>query len=202
MAGTRLSNKQRVFVEEYLKCWNASEAARRAGYKGRADSVGSQLLVNIGIQALIKARLTEKTMSADEALARLTEQARGSIQDFIDIDARTGEARLDFRAAQTAGKLHLIKSYQEPSEKFGGKLELQDQQRALELIGKHLRLFDTQVALNLDVADLSDEQLRRIADGEDPIKVISANAPTTAGAGGNRTEATPGDEGRLGGAAV
>jgi len=29
----KLSNMQRVFVEEYLSCWNGTEAARRAGYK-------------------------------------------------------------------------------------------------------------------------------------------------------------------------
>lgn len=29
----RLTKKQRVFVEEYLRCWNGAEAARIAGYK-------------------------------------------------------------------------------------------------------------------------------------------------------------------------
>ena len=31
-----LSKKQRVFVEHFLRCWNAAEAARRAGYSERS----------------------------------------------------------------------------------------------------------------------------------------------------------------------
>ena len=30
--GNGLTYKRKVFVEEYLKCWNGAEAARRAGY--------------------------------------------------------------------------------------------------------------------------------------------------------------------------
>lgn len=76
--------KQVAFVNAYVECWNASEAARRAGYKGRSNSVGHQLLTNIDIAAEIKRRVAEKCMTADECLIRLAEQARGTLDDFID----------------------------------------------------------------------------------------------------------------------
>jgi len=34
-ASVRLTGRQRRFVREYLKCFNAAEAAERAGYAGR-----------------------------------------------------------------------------------------------------------------------------------------------------------------------
>jgi len=82
-----LSNKQKAFVEEYLNCWNASEAARVAGY-AHPNKQGPHLLVNIGISAEIKARLTEKTMSADEVLLRIGEQAKSDLGAFFKLSER------------------------------------------------------------------------------------------------------------------
>lgn len=79
-----LTNKRRVFVEEYLKCWNATEAARRAGY-GSPNNQGPRLLVNASIQQAIKERLSALQMDADEILAGLTEQARGNLGDFFKL---------------------------------------------------------------------------------------------------------------------
>ncbi|MBV5322606.1 MAG: PBSX family phage terminase large subunit [Ilumatobacteraceae bacterium] len=80
-----LSSKQRVFADEYLKCFNASEAARRAGYTGRPDVVGPRLLVNVGIKAIVNARIAKSQMSADEALKLLAEQGRATIGTFFKI---------------------------------------------------------------------------------------------------------------------
>jgi len=73
----KLTNKQRIFIDEYLKCFNASEAARRAGYTGAADVIGPRLLGYVGIKSQIDQRLSESQMSADEALQLLAEMARG-----------------------------------------------------------------------------------------------------------------------------
>ena len=75
-------------------------------------------------------------------------------------------------------------------------------EREAKLLGLDAPARDTQVALNLDVGNLSDEQLQRIANGEDPLRVISIHAPATASASGAGAAPTPGDEGRLGGATV
>ena len=80
----RLTDKQRVFVEEYLRCWNATEAARRAGYSERwLHTNASKLLQDTRIQELIKERLTDVTMSADEVLQRLAQKARGDDRDTL-----------------------------------------------------------------------------------------------------------------------
>jgi phage terminase small subunit len=89
MANTRpLTRRQRLFVEEYLTCWNASEAARRAGYTGEASVIGARLLVNVSVLALVDQRMQEKTMQVNEVLERLSEQARVNIGDFVTISER------------------------------------------------------------------------------------------------------------------
>lgn len=56
--GEKLTIKQQTFVAEYLKTGNATEAARRAGYKGNdktLQSVGTENLLKPVIQGAINA---------------------------------------------------------------------------------------------------------------------------------------------------
>jgi len=177
-----LTNKQTIFIEAYLECWNATEAARRAGYEGNDNTLGSVGWENLQKPAIadrIKKRVAESAMSADEVLARLADQARADIANYVVVDRATGEPRVDLREAR--GKTHLIKSIQQTA--YGIKVELYDAQSALALIGKHHALFvDRQQSLNIDVTALTDEQLERIANGEDPI-IVCATTPGKSGTG-------------------
>jgi phage terminase small subunit len=103
-AGDGMNNRQKIFVDEYLKCFNASEAARRAGYTGESNRIGTRLLSNVVIKALIDQRIKESHMSADEALKLLAEQARGDIGDLID-----DNGLMDIRSARAKGLTKLIK---------------------------------------------------------------------------------------------
>jgi phage terminase small subunit len=128
-----LTYRQRAFVNYFLDTWNASEAARQAGYKGRADSVGSQLLGNIEIAAEIARRIEDEGVKKSEVFLRLTEQARADIGDFLSIGP-DGLAYIDL--TKSPGKVHLIKRYQKGRN--GATIEMYDAQRALELLGKAL----------------------------------------------------------------
>jgi phage terminase small subunit len=142
-----LSNRQRVFIERYLMCWNASQAAREAGYRGEANRIGSRLLTKDDIKIAIEARVAELKMSTDEVLTRLAEQGRGDIGDFVHVEDRGApdgvpEARhvvIDFERARAAGKTHLVKSIAETRD--GIKIELYDAQAALALLGRAHQLF-------------------------------------------------------------
>jgi phage terminase small subunit len=137
-----LTKRRRVFVEEYLRCWNATEAARRAGY-AHPNKQGPRLLVDVGIQDLIKARLAEKAMSADEVLTRLASMARAEYTDYLREDGT-----VDLDAMLKDGKGHLIKGTKWDRQ---GNLvvEFYDAHAALVDIGKHLRLFSEQYDVNL-----------------------------------------------------
>jgi phage terminase small subunit len=81
-----LTNKQKVFVAEYLRTWNASEAARRAGYSVKtAYAIGSRLLRDVEVKAAIDAAVEQIQMSANEALIRNSQVGRGDLGDFFKL---------------------------------------------------------------------------------------------------------------------
>lgn len=130
-----LSNKQRVFVEEYLKTWNATEAARRAGYSVKtARSIGAENLTKPDIASEIQQRIAERTMGADEVLVRLSEQARAEYSQYFMPNGTVDLAKLI-----ADGKAHLIKKVKETQ--WGLQVEFYDAHAAKELIGKHHKLF-------------------------------------------------------------
>lgn len=138
-SGTNLTDKQRLFVFEYLTCWNATEAARRAGYQGDANVLGVtgfDNLRNPKIAAEVQRRMAEKAMPADEVLARLADQARGTIGAFIHTDETgkpSGFSLTDDRP------LHIVKKVSITDK--GWSFEMYDAQAALVHIGKHHGLF-------------------------------------------------------------
>lgn len=84
-----LTDKQQVWLSEYLTCWNATEAARRAGYSQPGIS-GSENLSKPYIQDAIKEQLSLHVMTANEALARISSIARaqwGALDTKIQLRA-------------------------------------------------------------------------------------------------------------------
>jgi phage terminase small subunit len=130
-----MNAQQRAFADEYLKDFNATQAALRAGYSEKtAYAQGHRLLKNAEISQHIEARLSDITMSANEVLQRLAEQARGEYGRYINED---GYVEVDKLVKD--GKAHLIKAVK-PGQ-WGTVYEFYDAQSALALIGKHHKLF-------------------------------------------------------------
>lgn len=150
MAGRKqLKDQQELFVSAYLRTFNATRAAIEAGYsEATAYSQGSRLLKNVEISARVQARLREAAMSADEVLFHLREIAVGLRDDVTDT-----EGKLDPLKIKEAGQSHLIKSFKqktfttEDSDSFETELEPYDRIKALELLGKHHKLFTDKMEL-------------------------------------------------------
>ena len=132
-----LTNKRKIFIEEYLKTWNASEAARRAGYK-HPGSQGHSLLKIIEIAEEIQRRLDEKKLDADEVLRRLGDIARTDIGPYVRVGL-AGDIEVSLEDLKEAGLTHLIKGI--TPTKHGARIEFHDAAQALQLIGKHHKLF-------------------------------------------------------------
>jgi phage terminase small subunit len=109
-----LKTKQRLFVESYLSNgFNATEAARMAGYQGNDNtlsSVGYENLRKPEIAAAVSGRVNEAAMSANEVLARLSSIARGSVSDFLDENEK-----FDLKRARTAKRDGLLKKLKKKS---------------------------------------------------------------------------------------
>ncbi len=156
-----LTGKQATFLAEYLKCWNASEAARRAGYSVHtAGAIGSENLKKPEILAAIERFKAEHIMSAEEAQMELTKQARSDIGDFL---AQNGDVVVvDLAKAIEAKKTGLIKklsqtrtvrtrSDDDVEETISTTIELYDKQAALVQVGKIHKLFtDKQEVVGVD----------------------------------------------------
>src|SRR5690242_16197420 len=95
-----LRKKQTAFVEEYLKTFNATQAALSAGYSAKsACAIGWENLRKPEIAKAVTERLCETAMSADEVLMRLASIARGE---------RGGDIRDQISALQLIGKNHKL----------------------------------------------------------------------------------------------
>lgn len=142
-----LNAKQKVFIEEYLICWNASEAARRAGYNGQANIIGPRLLSNVIIRTEIDNRLSEMRMSSNEVLKRLSDMARADIADFVRVSKPTDLLRPRYK-----GKTHVIKKFKKTTvhTRTGDtivttELELYDSRSTLVDLGRHHKLFTDRI---------------------------------------------------------
>ena len=148
-----LTDKRQVFISEYLKCWNASEAARIAEY-AHPGSEGHRLLKNAEISEEIQRRVSEIAMSADEALIRLSEHARGDMSDFLEFKPGVSTPYLSLEQARDRGKLHLIKKFKFNSEGYP-EVELYDAQAALGQIGRVHSLFTDKSSVDIVGAQVS-----------------------------------------------
>ena len=105
-----LNDKQRRFVDEYIKDLNGKQSAIRAGYSERtAESQASRLLSNAKVKAYMQKRMAEheKNTIADqqEILEFLTAMMRGEVDEPIPLLDVGGTQRIvDVRPSAQARK--------------------------------------------------------------------------------------------------
>lgn len=138
------TNKQKKFVTEYLICLNATEAARRAGYRGSDNTlaaIGSQNLKKPKIAEQIQKVLAARAMSADEVIDRITALARANIADFLNSDLTVNP-----KAVKAHGRL--VKSVRHTKD---GDIiiELHDTAKNLALLGKYHKLFTERIQVDI-----------------------------------------------------
>ena len=125
---SRLTEKQKRFVDEYLIDLNATQAAIRAGYSvNRASELGYQLLQKTTVCAEIQKRRQDRE--------RRTEITQDKVLEEI--------GKVAFHDAGDCPESEL---------KYSNKL------RALELLGKHLGMFEPGTPGN-DFSKLEDDPI-------------------------------------------
>lgn len=88
-----LTHKQRKFVDAWLKCHNATEAARQAGYSERSlREMGSRLMRHSAVKAAIQTRQTSIAERADTTkaglVALLSHMIYTDLRDVMDWDGQ------------------------------------------------------------------------------------------------------------------
>ena len=141
----KLTDKQKRFVDEYQVDLNATAAAKRAGYSEKtAYSMGQRLLKKVEIQAAIQkrqAKLRGKLeITQERVLEELAAIAFANGTDFASIN-RNGLVRLVPTDDLPEDKKKAVASIKEGQ--YGTEVKLHDKVKALELLGKHLGVFDS-----------------------------------------------------------
>jgi len=132
--------KERLFVANYLgiSAGNATDAARRAGYK-HPNVYGSRLLSKASVYEAIEVKLAEIVMPQNELLMRVSDIAAASIEDFVRVDG-FGGFELDLKKAKRRGRFHVLKKLKETKD--GPEIELKDSLAALIKLGGYYGLWD------------------------------------------------------------
>jgi phage terminase small subunit len=157
-----MNARHQQFINEYLTCWNATEAYRRVYPSSSEESArrsGQRLLTNVDISLAVQQRINEKAMTADEVLLRLADHARGDLGEFL-VQKDDDTISVDLDGMKKAGKTHLIKRITQTKrrrsfkdvveEEISVSLELYDAQAANVQVGKHHKLFVDRNEVKID----------------------------------------------------
>lgn len=181
---SELNERQRRFTVEYVKDFNGTQAAIRAGYAQRGAAVtASQHLTNPKIQALIaehvKAREVRAAVTQDrvvQELARIAfadirnvmtwdgDRTRFKASDELDDDAARTIASVKERTTRTEARNGESVTYLETRE-----LKLYDKLKALEMLGRHLGMFNDKLQI-----DVLTQEARQIV--EDLARTVDVDA--------------------------
>ena len=132
MSYDQLNERQKRFVDEYLVDLNATQAYYRAGYEGKeavANVNASRLLSNAKVYAAVEERINDR-------------KERTEInQDFVLENLQ----EVALRCMQRQPITRLNKETGEYEETGVYKFDANGANKALELLGKHLKMFTDKV---------------------------------------------------------
>lgn len=132
----KLTEKQKRFIDYYIETGNATQAAERAGYKGKnLNRIGSENLskLDIYIKEKLKEKDAERIASQDEVLRYLTSVLRGEEQEEVVVIEGMGEG---------VSKARLLDK----------EVNQKDRIRAAELLGKRYGIFNDKISLDADTS--------------------------------------------------
>ena len=146
-----LTGKQKRFVAEYRKDFNATQAAIRAGYSARnAESIGYQLLQKTPVSEAIR-KATEKGLAkleitGDRVLQELAKLPFSDVRALFDDQGRLLPVHmLPDNIAVSISSVEVVTSRipgTDPVEvEHTSKIKFWDKKGSLELLGKNLKLW-------------------------------------------------------------
>ena len=138
-----MTNKQQMFVKEYLIDLNATQAAIRAGYSEKtAGQIGDENLKKPEIAGAIQEAMNKRSarveITADKVLQEIAKLAFANLQDFYDENGSLKDIKSlprDVAVALSSSKVNLTEACAVQ------EIKLHDKKGSLELLGRHLKLF-------------------------------------------------------------
>ena len=151
----RMTNKQLLFVQEYLIDLNATQAAIRSGYSvATAQQMGSENLSKPVIQQEIAKAMAERSkrtgVNQDRVVLELARLAFVKMTDIVDNEGKIKDTATEDDLSCIEGIKYKHSDTDsgysvEREVKIGSKL------KALELLGKHLGMWNDKIDVNVAV---------------------------------------------------
>lgn len=179
----KLTQKQRLFADEYIRSGNATQSAIKAGYSVRtAKQVGTENLSKPYLKAYIDAKMAEieshKIADAKEAMQAITAIARGeTMETQAQINPLTGdwektEVPADLKTRLTAWR-EILKRYPLADELTKAQLRKANADaRVAETKAKAMEEHGQDIATALDkvmdkLVEESDKETQKEKDNKD-----------------------------------
>ena len=154
-----LSEKQQRFVQEYIIDLNARQAAIRAGYSPKtAGAQSSRLLTNVNIQDEIAKAMEDRGkrtgVTQDRVLAELSAIAFAKATDYVEVD-NNGSVKIKPTSELTTEQKKAIAGIKEGAN--GIEIKLVDKTKALEMLSRHLGLFNDKLNVNVEAIEIIED---------------------------------------------
>ena len=178
----KLTPKRMRFVDEWLIDFNGKQAAIRAGYSAKtAEAAAARLLRNVKVQAEISRRqkdLQRRTeVTQERVVMELARIAFADATDYAQVETRMIEKDDSTEVSyQTVALKNTAELSPEQRAAIlgikqganGVEVKLHDKIKALELLGRHIGMFNDKLEVKATVdnpfAGLSTEELRNVID--------------------------------------
>lgn len=155
-----MTEKQKIFADEYLIDLNATRAYRKAYPSVKKDETaaqaGSRMLRNVKVAEYIAERMQarqERTeITQDRVLEELAAIAFARATDYAEV--RDDQVFIKDTAGLSENQIKAIAGIKQG--KFGIEVKLNDKEKALELLGRHLGMFKDRV----EVSGLEEEKTK------------------------------------------
>ena len=158
-----MTDKQKIFADEYLIDLNATRAYRKAypncKKDSSADAAARKLLGNTRIQKYISDRMEERQKrteaTQDRVLQELAYIAFARVTDYATV--RDDVVKIKNTDELTEEQMRAISGIKEG--KFGIELKLNDKEKALELLGRHLGMWNDKLDIKTPAIDESIKEM-------------------------------------------
>ena len=162
-----MTEKQKLFADEYLIDLNATRAYRVAYPSVKRDetakSAGSRMLTNVKVSKYIKERMEERQKRTEVTQDRVVEElaaiAFSKATDYVEIRSNgvAGVVIIKPTSELSDAQIRAIAGIKEGAN--GIEIKLNDKEKALELLGRHLGMWNDKLDIKTPAIDESIKEM-------------------------------------------
>lgn len=158
-----MTDKQKIFADEYLIDLNATRAYRVAYPSVKKDETaaqaGSRMLRNVKVAKYISDRMKERQerteVTQDRVVQELAASAFAKATDYVEI--RGGRVVIKDTSQLEDNQIRSIAGIKEGAN--GIEIKLNDKEKALELLGRHLGMWNDKLDIKTPAIDDSIKEM-------------------------------------------